>query len=156
MFWYRVGFAFCVVLLGTAAAGTAVAQGRRGSLPSSTRQAESGEVTLGGVVGSVAAKKAAGAPAGLNFAISGSQHAMTVNAGTSLPAVARNRIQTGEAVQVTGVVRSIHGQDYLLAREIVVGGTKIQARPNGSLVRQPGMARPQIKRVESDLKGGAR
>ncbi|HTH53580.1 MAG TPA: hypothetical protein VL495_06495 [Edaphobacter sp.] len=153
MFLQRVGFAFCLVLFGMVAVGTAGAQGRVGSLAGGTSPTSGGEVTVTGVV----AKKAADASGGTNFSMSGSQHALMVNPGPGLSKQMRSRIQAGESVQVTGVMRTIHGQDYLLAREMVIGGTKVQVRnAKGMPVQDMGTGRPQPRRVTSDLKGGAR
>jgi hypothetical protein len=137
----------------------AVAQGRRGSLPNGTHQAwtAASEVTLGGQITDVPTKRAAGVPAGLNFAMSGSQHSLMVNAGANLNETIRSRIKAGEAVQVTGVVRSFNGQEYLLARTLTVGGTTVHVRNrNGFPVREMGTNGPQPRTVKSDLKGGAR
>jgi hypothetical protein len=141
-------------------AGTrAVAEGGRGSLSSGARQAwtAANEVTLGGQVIEVPTKRAAGAPAGLNFVMSGSQHSLTVNAGANLSDAIRSQIRAGETVQVTGLVQTIHGQEYLLARTLVVGGKTVHVRSrSGFPVRDMGSAGLQPRTVKSDLKGGAR
>jgi len=155
----RAGSVVFAVLLWMTAWTGAVAQGRRGSLPNGAHQAwtAANEVTLGGQITDVPTKRAAGAPAGLNFAMSGSQHSLMVNAGANLNEAIRSRIKAGEAVQVTGVMRSINGQEYLLARTLTVGGTTVHVRNrNGFPVREMGTNGPQPRTVKSDLKGGAR
>lgn len=158
MSWRRVGFLCFLVLLWMTAWAAAVAQGRRGSLSSGTQAWTAGsEVTLSGQVREVQTKVVTGAPAGLNFLMSGSQHTLTVNAGANLSETVRRQIQTGEPVEVTGVMRTIHGQEYLLARELVVAGQTIHVRSrNGFPVREMGSGGPQPRVVKSDLKGGAR
>ncbi|QHS50551.1 hypothetical protein [Edaphobacter sp. 12200R-103] len=155
----RVGLVCLVVLLWMMAGTGAVAEGRRGSLPNGGHQAwtAADEVTLGGQVTEVPMKRVAGAPLGLNFAMSGSQHSLMVNAGANLSEMIRSRIRVGETVRVTGVVRSVNGQEYLLVRTLVVGGTTVHVRSrNGFPVREMGSDRPRPRTVKSDLKGGAR
>jgi hypothetical protein len=141
------------------ASAGAVAQGRTGSLASGAHQGwnAANEVTLGGQITDVPTKRAAGAPLGLNFAMSGSQHNLMVNAGANLSEALRSQIRAGEAVQVTGVVQTINGQEYLLARTLVIGGTTVHVRSrNGLPVREMGAGGPQPRTVKSDLKRGAR
>jgi hypothetical protein len=103
-----------------------------------------------------------GGPAGFNFMITGSQHQLTVNTGSGLDASVRNLIRSGESVQVTGLTRTMNGQNYLLARELVVGGQTFQVRskngfPVHALIKSSGSSSPQVrsKSVQNNL-GGAR
>jgi hypothetical protein len=156
----------CVVpVWGGAAEGSAAGQSSRGGPAASGASSSSSlggwnagdETTVGGVIREVLAKKPDGAPAGLNFVMTGSQHALTVSIGGNLDPKFRDLLRAGETVRVTGVVRSIGGQDYLLARELVVGGQTIQVRSSNGLpvrMRPSGGASP--KHAESDLNGGAR
>lgn len=155
----RTGSVFFVVLLWWVVSAGALAQGKTGSLASGAHQgwSASNEVTLSGEISSIAAKSRPGALPGLNFAMSGSQHALTVNAGANLSEEIRRLIYPGEPVQVTGVMRTVNGQDYLLARELVVEGRTIHVRSrSGFPVRQMGAGDPHSRTVKSDLKGGAR
>ena len=151
----------CLVMFVGGVAGSAACQssssGSIASGPSLGGWKTSDETTAGGVIREVLAKKPEGAPAGLNFVMTGSQHALTVNVGRDLDAQVRNLLKVGETVRVTGVVRSIGGQDYLLAREAVAGGPTIVLRnSNGFPVRATTRGASQPKHVESDLQGGAR
>jgi hypothetical protein len=151
--------AFCLVLLCVAPGYPAAGQGR--SLHSSDSSIQtwkaSEEITTGGVIREIVANRSTGAPAGFNFVLSGSQ-VVDVNAGMNLDPKVREQLRAGETVQVTGLMRSINGKDYLLARELVVGGETIQVRSrNGFPVRgMSGAATAQPRQTQSDLNGGAR
>jgi len=155
----------CVVLVWGVATGLAAGQSSRGG-PSPSAAATgsslgrwnpSDETTAGGVIREVLAQKPVGAPAGLNFVMTGSQHALTVSVGRDLDPKFRDLLRVGETVRVTGVVRSMAGQDYLLARVVVVGGQTIEVRSsNGLPVRMRPSDGAPPKHAESDLNGGAR
>ena len=156
----------CVVLVLGWAANLAAGQSSRGGPPPSGsttgsslgRWNPSDETTVGGVIRQVLAKKPDGAPAGLNFVMTGSQHDLTVNAGGGLDPKSRDLLRAGETVRVTGMVRTIAGQDYMLAREVVVGGQTIEVRSSSGLpVRmRPNGGSTTPKHAENDLNGGAR
>lgn len=160
----RTIVSLCVVLFWVGAASLSAGQSSRGGPPPTAATGSSlgrwnlsDETTVGGVIRELLAKKPDGAPAGLSFVMTGSQHALTVSVGANLDPKIRDLLKVGETVRVTGVVRSFAGQDCLLAREIVVGGQKIEVRnSNGLPVRMgPSDGAPR-KHAESDLNGGAR
>ncbi len=119
--------AFCLVLLCVAAGYPAAGQGRSLHLSDSSIQPwkASEEITTGGVIREIVANRSTGAPAGFNFVLNGSRQVVDVNAGMNLDPKVREQLRAGETVQVTGLMRSINGKDYLLARELVVGGETI-------------------------------
>jgi hypothetical protein len=54
-------------------------------------------------------------------------------------------------------VQTINGQEYLLARTLVIGGMTVHVRSrSGFPVREMGAGGPQPRTAKSDLKGGAR
>jgi hypothetical protein len=151
----------CVVLVWGGLAGSAVGQSSRsgpGTSASSLQTWKAGdETTVGGVIREVLEKRPDGAPVGLNFVMTGSQHVLTVSVGRDLDPQFRNLLQVGASVRVTGVVRTFGGQDYLLAREMVVGGQTIELRnSSGFPVRAKANGAMQPKHVENDLQGGGR
>ena len=138
----------CVVLVWGGITGSAAGQSSRSGPAASSSSLQTwktgDETTVGGVIREVLAKRPDGAPVGLNFVMTGSQHALTVNVGRDLDPQFRGLLQVGASVQVTGVVRPFGGQDYLLAREMVVGGQTIELRsPSGFPVRAKATARCQ-------------
>jgi hypothetical protein len=151
----------CVVLVWGGITGSATGQNSRSGPATSATSLQtwkaSDETTVGGVVREVLAKRPDGAPAGLNFVMTGSQHVLTVNVVRDLDPQFRDLLKVGEAVRVSGVVRPFGGQDYLLARELVVGGQTIEVRnANGFPVRAKANGVLQPKHVENDLQGGGR
>lgn len=158
----KVGFACFVVLLWMTAGSGAVAQGRRGSLSSGTHQAwtAADEITMSGVVQEMLKQHPAGGPAGFNFVMTVSQKPLTVNAGSGLGESVRSQLRSGAAVQVTGLTRTMNGQSYLLARELVVGGQAIQVRSKNGFpvhaVPSTGKAEVRSRSVQNNLQGGAR
>ena len=158
---FRIPSIFCLVFLCVAAGQPAAGQGRgfHQSSPSAAWK-DSDEITVSGVVQEVLKQHPAGGPAGLNFTMTGSQHQLTVNAGPGLDAKLRDQIRTGEPIQVTGLTRTRNGQDYLLAREMVIGGQKVQVRnENGFPVHTTSnnvKTQVRSKSVKNNLRGGAR
>jgi hypothetical protein len=117
----------------------------------------SDETSVGGVIREVLTKKPMGAPIGLSFVMTGSQHTLTVNVGRDLDPQVRDLVKAGETVRVTGVVRAFGGEDYLLAREMVIGGKTIELRTaNGFPMHGSVKGALQSKRVGSEGQGGAR
>jgi hypothetical protein len=158
----RVTSIFCLVFLCAAAGRPAVGQGRglHQSSPSEPWKA-SDEITMSGVVQEVLKQHPEGGPAGFNFVMTASQKPLTVNAGSGLGENIRSQIHSGASVQVTGLTRTMNGQSYLLARELVVAGQAVQVRSkNGFPVHaaaSTGSSSPQVrsKSVQNNL-GGAR
>jgi hypothetical protein len=120
----------------------------------------SDEITLSGVVLEVMKQHPAGTPAGFNFTMSGSQNQLTVNTGSGLGENVRNQIRSGASVQVTGLTRAMNGQNYLLARELVVGGQTVQVRSKNGFpvhaVTKSGGTQVRAKSAQNNLQGGAR
>ena len=154
----RIGSFWILALLWMCMAG-AWAQHKSGSLPNAVRLGWSpgNEITLSGQIAEIPTTKAPGSPPGMNFVLNGTQHTLLVNAGTNLGETMRARLRTGVPVEVTGVMQRISGQDYLLARQLVVDGTTVPLRnANGFPVRPIGEAGPQMRSAKSRANGGAR
>ncbi|HMF54402.1 MAG TPA: hypothetical protein VK593_08640 [Edaphobacter sp.] len=161
MFCHKFTSAFCLVLLCTAAGQPVVGQ-ERSFHSSNPPQAwkTSDEITMSGVIQQVLTQPPEGGPLGFNFVMTASQKPLTVNAGPMLTDKVREQLRAGQSIEVTGLTRTINGQSYLLAREMVVGGQIIQPRnKNGFLVHSladPNRPAARSKRVENNLQGGAR
>lgn len=157
----RFTFIFCLVFLSAAAGQPASGQGRglHQSGPSEPWKA-SDEITMSGVVQEVLTQHPEGGPVGFNFVMTVSQKPLTVNTGSGLDESVRNQIRSGVSVQVTGLTRTINGQSYLLARELVVGGQTFQVRSkNGFPVHSmtgSGNVQVRSRSVQNSLQGGAR
>jgi len=159
----RLTSIFCLVFLCAAAGRPAIGQGRglHQSSPSEAWKA-SDEITMSGVVQEVLTQHPAGGPAGFNFVMTVSQKPLTVSAGSGLDQNVRIQIHSGASVQVTGLTRTMNGQSYLLARELVVAGQTVQVRnkngfPVHTTASSGSSSSPQVrsKSVQNNL-GGAR
>ena len=76
--------------------------------------------------------------AGLNLLMSGTRSDLYVNLGPNLHSAIRQSLSSGQAIQVNGVVHSIGGHNYLLARQLVIGNRTIDIRnANGALIHTP-------------------
>jgi hypothetical protein len=63
---------------------------------------------------------------------------------------------TGTPVQIVGAMATLNGRDYLLARELTVGGTTITVRSEHGFLRRSQLARSQRSATETTSTGGAR
>jgi hypothetical protein len=120
------------------------------------------EITFGGTIEQVVTKNASGTPPGLNLLMSGSQSVLYVNLGPNLSSSVKQQLSTGQTLQVTGIVESFNGTNYLLARELTLGNQKIEIRnAHGFLSATPPSSsgsrslRPQSASQSSSF-GGAR
>ena len=101
------------------------------------------EITFGGAIADVVSKSPAGSPVGLNLLMTGTRSDLYVNLGPNLHSNVRQSLSSGQSIQVTGIVRSLGGQNYLLARQLVIGNQTIDIRTsNGALIHTlpPGTA----------------
>jgi len=151
--------AFCLVLLCVAAGYPAAGQSYAHvpTASSLTPWKASDEIRLGGVIREVLAKNPAGAPSGVNLLMTGSQNVLNVSVGPHLDKNTRKALQPGESIEVVGIVRSIQGQDYLLAREMILGGETIAIRSkDGFPIRDTARGTVPAQRSLGGSNGGAR
>jgi hypothetical protein len=114
------------------------------------------EITFGSAIREVVSKNPVGAPAGLNLLMSGSQTTLYVSVGPFLAENVKQSLATGQMIQAVGIVRTVNGQNYLLARQLVVGDQTIELRNiHGFLIRPPSGLGPRSAHSQS-LLGGAR
>lgn len=150
--------AFCLVFSGVATSYSVVAQGTGSfqSAPSLKEWKTSDEITFGGTIRAVVSTNSAGTPAGLKLLVDGSQGVLYVSVGPNLDDGVKQALAPGQVIQVVGIVETLNGQSYLLARELVIGDQKIEIRnKQGFLVRSSASAGVPSKRTESAI-GGAR
>jgi hypothetical protein len=111
------------------------------------------EITFSGAIQEVVTKHIPGSPAGLHLLVGNSGGIIDTHVGPYLPKDVQEQLRTGEPVQVTGMIETFQGKDYLLARVLVVGGRQITVRnEHGFLVRLQSPAHSQQSRNE--LNGG--
>jgi hypothetical protein len=115
------------------------------------------ETTFAAAIQQVVDKNPTGAPPGLNLLMSGSQQPLYVNVGPRLGNAVKQSLTAGQVIRVTGIVRIMNGQNYLLARELQIGDQKIQVRnQHGFPTYSSAATGPRSVRSESSKFGGAR
>lgn len=145
---------FCGVLLGGIAAMSAAAQS---SDPTGWNavSSPSGEITVLATIRQVVPDHVAGSPAGLHILVDGPLGSFDASLGLYLPNEVRQALSNGVPVQITGVVRSTNGKDYLFARQLSVAGQQITIRNSkGFLLRNPTAAGSGSNKVRSEPNGG--
>jgi hypothetical protein len=123
----RKGFAsfFCLVLLSTFTHAIARAQ-----QPSHSAALDNPahDITMSGSVERVVTTRTAGAPLGIQLVVEGPQGAFTANLGSTLGDKVLQTLSPGTPVQVSGVMQTINGNSYLLARKMTVAGNQVIVR----------------------------
>jgi hypothetical protein len=149
---------FGVLLPGGIAARRAAAQSSDpSSLPAQgwSPASASGEVTVLATIRQVVSDHVAGSPAGLHILVDGPLGSFDASLGSYLSSEVREALSNGAAVQITGVVRSANGRDYLFARQLKVAGHQVVIRnSNGFLVRTPSSTGTRSNKVHSEISGG--
>jgi hypothetical protein len=93
------------------------------------------DITVRGAIRQVVPTHLAGSPAGVHILIDSLQGSFDASLGSYLPSEVQQALSNGEQVQVTGVVRTANGKDYLFASQLSVAGHQLTIRnPQGFLV----------------------
>lgn len=128
---------FCLVLLYMFTHAVALAQQpgvQAASTPfeSTTLGAPAHDIAMAGTVQEVITElittHTVGAPVGLQLVVEGPQGAFTANLGSILSDQVRQTLSPGTSVQVSGVMETINGKPYLLARKLTVAGDQVIIR----------------------------
>jgi hypothetical protein len=94
------------------------------------------EITLDGVIQEVISKSAPGNPVGLHLLVAGSQGTVDAHLGPYVTKDTQEALQAGMSVQIVGAIQTLHGKNYLLARQVILSDRVITLRSeNGFLVR---------------------
>jgi hypothetical protein len=119
------------------------------------------EITLTGTIQEAVSQRSVGSPIGMHVIVTGSQGNIDAHLGPYLPKAAQDALHLGTPVQIVGAVETLHGKNYLLARQVIFGGQTVTIRnQNGFLLRPhtPRAARTTSTASEtssSPLGGGA-
>jgi hypothetical protein len=106
------------------------------------------EITLSGTIQEVITKHVLGSPAGILLLVSGPQGVVDVHVGPFLSEEIKESLQVGMPVRIVGAMSSLQGKNYLLARELTVGGSTVVVRSqHGLLVR---VHAPRLPRGRSE------
>jgi len=94
------------------------------------------ELTVTGTVQEVVTKHTVGSPVGMHLLVSGSEGMIDAHVGPYLSKDVKEALHTGLPIQIVGAMETLHGQQFLLARQLIFGGRMVTVRSqNGFLVR---------------------
>jgi hypothetical protein len=116
------------------------------------------EITLTGVIREVVTKHEAGSPVGMHLLVSSSEGVVDTHVGPFLSKETKDALHIGTPVQIVGAKMQMRDKEYLLARELSLGGSTITIRnsrgflllPHGDRVVKIGTA------AKSEANGGTR
>jgi len=96
------------------------------------------EITLNGTVEAVITEPATGSPVGLHILVASPQGKVDAHLGPYMTKETREALQAGMPVQIVGAMETLHGKEYLLARQVIFGGRLVTVRSmNGFLMQTP-------------------
>jgi hypothetical protein len=94
------------------------------------------EITLSGTVREVITARKIGSPPGIHLLITGPQGTVDTHVGPFLAKDVQAALRSGTSVKVIGAMELLHGQQYLLARQLMFDGRVVNVRSShGFLVR---------------------
>jgi hypothetical protein len=132
---------FCLVLLSLFTQGAALAQQPASRFEATGLDKPAQDATMGGTVAQLNKTVTPGAPRGFLLTVNGTVGAFTASLGVGLSPELQKALATGTTVQVTGVMETIDGTRYLLARTITAGGKQtILLNEHGFAVYSQGRA----------------
>ena len=104
------------------------------------------EIIFSGTIQEVITQHGVGSPAGIQLLVAGPQGIVDVHGGPFLSEETKESLQAGMPVRIVGAMSSLQGKNYLLARELTVGGSTVMVRSeHGLLVRVQGRRGPRAK-----------
>jgi hypothetical protein len=139
------GMLFAVV---TIPLGAQTAADSRAQHPLASAYDKAHEITLNGMVQEVVTKHVAGTPFGMHLMVAGPEGMVDAHVGPYLTKNTQEALHAGLPVQIVGVMEERNGKSFLLARQLIFGGTTVTVRSeNGFLVQ----ARPaHVARSRTD------
>jgi len=91
---------------------------------------------VNGTVQEVVSKHVAGSPAGMHILVANSKSIVDAHLGPFLTKGTQEALHTETPVEIVGAVETIHGKEYLLAPQLILGGRTVTVRSEkGFLVR---------------------
>jgi hypothetical protein len=106
------------------------------------------EIVLAGTIQEVVTHHAVGSPVGMHLLVAGPQGLTDAHVGPFLSQETRNALLTGAQVQMVGARLSLHGKDYLLVRQLTVGGRSVTVRSKHGLLVHERPVAAQRSRLE--------
>jgi len=94
------------------------------------------EVTIVGAISGFVSQPASGSPVGLHLLISSGGKVVDAHLGPFVSKENQQALHTGQLVQIVGVNENVHGNNVLLARQLIFHGRLVTVRnERGFLVR---------------------
>jgi hypothetical protein len=112
------------------------------------------QVSVVGSIQEILRDSPAGAPKGFYVVVAGPQGVISVNLGPWLSSAAKQSFSVGQAIQLTGTVSALHGQNYLMAHNVAVNNQQLTIRnENGALARNPSGSTSGRQKNDFEAKG---
>lgn len=103
------------------------------------------DISVSGTVQQLVKTHVPGAPAGVQLLIASPQGAVTASLGPKLSRTVLQSMSKGAAIQISGGMQTINGKEYLLARNLTIGGNQIIVRnEHGFLTHYPTRSRASV------------
>jgi hypothetical protein len=159
----RRGFtsAFCLLLLCVLAQSVALdAEQPWGQSPSTpfgptALDKPAQDITVTGTIQQVIKAHVLGTPIGVQLLVNTPLRAVTASLGSNLSRTVLQSMSRGAAVRIAGVMQTVNGKEYLLARNLTIGDDQITVRnEHGFLTHYPTRSRASVN--SSALYGGGK
>jgi len=108
------------------------------------------EITLNGNIEQVVTMHTVGSPAGMHLLVAGPNGLVDAHVGPFLSQNIKEALHLGTPVQIVGAMTTLHGKNYLLARELNVGGTTITVRTKHGALAQGHSNREHVARSKTN------
>lgn len=95
------------------------------------------EVTINGTVQRVVTKHALGSPAGMHLLVGRAEGIVDAHVGPFLAKDTQEALHTGLPVQMVGAMQQINGKQYLMVRQLVIGGHTVTVRNEHGFLEHP-------------------
>ena len=92
------------------------------------------EIVLEGTIQEIVTDHAVGSPVGMHLLVAGPQGVTDAHVGPFLTQETKDALLTGAQVQMVGAMLSLHGKDYILVRQLTVGGRSVTVRSKHGLL----------------------
>jgi hypothetical protein len=113
------------------------------------------EVTLNGAIQGIVTKRTVGTPPGMHLLVAGPRGMVDAHIGPFLAKDVQAALRAGTPVQIVGAMEQLHGQQFLLTRQIVFNGRVVNVRSsNGFLLRAVPTRTSRIAARASAQNGG--
>jgi hypothetical protein len=118
------------------------------------------EITLNGTIQEFVTKRVVGSPTGMHLLVAGPDGVVDARVGPFLSKETKEALRTGAPIRIVGAMTSLRGKNYLLARELTVGGTTVKLRSTNGAPMHGGSTTARRSRTKEtakvELNGGAR